>query len=282
MSKRNLATMDAFMFTPVGRLLQQAFAHGINCDIIHGGLEVGQTSLQGIYETNVTQNCELGTKLREVSTGREFIYSQAGTVILYKALMTESLPVVANYVEQVQTNYAWAAGASSGTVLITTGATPAANYFKDGWMVVNKVTGIGQCYPIATSGSHATILAVALKTGHTIQIATDATSEITLVRNPFKGTIVAPVTTLTAPPAGVPLIQVAIGYFFWAQVKGPCAMTVDAGEGALTIGEPVGSPGTNGTAGAVGIGTTTEGHYGRAMTTGQSDETILVNLDLGL
>lgn len=281
MSKRDLAGIDTDMFTPIGRLLQQAFAHGINCDIIHGGLESGQTALQSIYEQSATQNCMLGTKMREVETGREFIYSQAGTVALGKALMTISLPVVNNYINQVQTGYGWAVGATSGNILITTAATPAANYFKDGWLVVNKGTGLGQCYPVATSSSHATIIAVTLKTGHSVITAWPEGSECSLVRNPFKGTLVAPVTTLTAPPAGVPIIAVTEAYYYWSQVKGPCAMTVDTGD-TITIGEPVGSAGTNAVAGAVGIATTLEGHYGRAMTIGTADETCLINLDLGL
>ncbi len=281
MSKRDLAGMDADMFTPIGRVLQQAFAHGLDCNIIHGGLETGQTALQSIYAQAATQNCVLGTKLAEKETGREFIYSQAGSVALGKALMTISLPPVSNYLDELQTAYGWAIGATSGNILITTGATPAANYFKDGWLVVNKGTGLGQCYPIATSSSHATIIAVTLKSGHSVITAWPAASEVSLVKSAFRATIVAPVSTLTAPPAGVPIIAVTEAYYFWAQVKGPCAMTVDTGD-TLTVGEPVGSPGTNAVAGAVGIATTVEGHYGRAMTIATADETALINLDFGL
>ena len=281
MSKRDLSGIDSDMFSPIGRVLQQAFAHGIDCDIVQGGLISGQTALQSIYEQSATKNCTLGTKLREVETGREFVYSQAGSVALGKALMTISLPPVSNYIEVVQAGCAWAIGDTSGNVLIETGATPAANYFTDGWLVVNKGTGLGQCYPIATSSSHATLIATTLKSGHSVITAWPVESEASLVKSPFMATIVAPVTTLTAPPAGVPLIAVTEAYYYWAQVKGPCAMTVDTSD-TLTIGEPVGSAGTNNTAGAVGIGTTTEGHYGRAMTIADSEETALINLDLGL
>ena len=279
--KRDLANIDTDMFTPIGRLLQQSFAHGINCDIVQGGILTGQTSLQSVYAESETQNCTLGTKLREVDTGREFIYSQAGSVKLYKALMTQSLAIDSHYINVAQTAYPWAIGATSGNILISTGATPAANYFKDGWLVVNDGTGEGQAYPIATSSSHATIVATTLKTGFSVITAWPATAEVSLVRCPFKSTIVAPVTTLTAPPAGVPIIDVTVDYFFWAQVKGPCPMFVDAGD-TIVIGEPVGSAGTSGTAGGVGIGVTTEGHYGRAMTLSAGGEVALINLDLGL
>ncbi|MCK5601950.1 hypothetical protein KAR91_08780 [Candidatus Pacearchaeota archaeon] len=281
MARRDLATLDRNINQALGRPIQEAFRDGIDCDIIHGGLESGQSSLQSIYAEAATQNCRLGSKLLENETGREFIYSQAGAVPLAAAYMTISAPTISNYLDEIQTGYAWAIGDTSGTTLITTGATPAANYFKDGWMVTVKATGLGYAYPILTSGSHATIIAIALKSGHPIIVATDATTEMSLVKSPFKATIVAPVTTLTAPPAGVPLIAVTAAYFFWAQVKGPCPLFVDDGD-TLTIGEPVGSPGTNGTAGTCGIATTTEGHYGRAMTIATADEVALINLDLGL
>ena len=278
--KRDLANMDSAMFSPIGKMLQQAFAHGIDNNIVHGGMLTGQTALQSIYAASATQNCTLGTKLVEKETGREFHYSRAGSVALAKALMTQGAAEVANYLEEVQTAYGFAIGATSGNVLITTGATPAANLFADGWMVCNKGAGIGQAYPILTSGSHATIVPVVLKTGHSIVTAIAAASEISLVVNPFRNTIVAPVTTLTAAPAGVPLIAVTEAYYFWAQTKGPCAMTVDTGD-TLTIGEPVGSAGTNAVAGAVGVATTLEGRYGKAMSIAIADETCLVNLDLG-
>lgn len=281
MSKRNLANIDADMFSPIGRLLQQGFAHGLDCDIVQGGLESGQTALQSIYAQAAVQNCAIGSKLVEKESGREFIYTQAGSVNLSKALMTISLPPVSNYLDIAQTAYGWAVGDSSGNVLITTGATPATDYFKDGWLVVNKGTGLGQCYPILSSSSHATIVAVVLKSGHVVITAWPEASEVSLVKNVFRDVIVAPVTTLTATPAGVPIIDVTATYFYWNQVKGPCAMTVDTGD-SLTIGEPVGAAGTNAVAGAVGVASTLEGHYGRAMTLATGDETCLVNLDLGL
>jgi hypothetical protein len=55
-------------------------------------------------------------------------------------------------------------------------------------------------------------------------------------------------------------------------------MYVDTGD-TLTIGEPVGSPGTNAVAGAVGGATTLEGRYGKAMSIGAADEIALINLN---
>ncbi len=120
-----------------------------------------------------------------------------------------------------------------------------------------------------------------MKSGYSVQIAWPAASEVSLVKSPFKATVVAPTTTLTSTPCGVPLIDVTATYFYWSQVKGPCPLYVDDGD-TLTLAEPVGSPGTSGTAGTCGIATTIEGRYGRAMTIGAADEIALINLDLGL
>ena len=194
--------------------------------------------------------------------------------------MTQGAVEVSNYLEQIQTAHGFAAAATSGNVLITTGATPAANLFKDGWLLCGKGAGLGQAFPILTSSSHATIVAITLKTGFSVQTAIAAASECSLIVSPFRNTIVAPVTTLTASPAGVPLLAVTAAYYYWAQTKGPCAMTVDTGD-TLVIGEPCGSAGTNAVAGAVGPTTTLEGRYGKVMAIGSADESCLVNLDLG-
>ena len=281
MSKWDLASLDRNTAQMIGRPLQEAMAHGINNNIIHGGLVTGQTAIQSVYAQSATKNCTLGTKLREVDTGREFCYSRAGGVALARGYMTESAVAVANYDNEVQTAYGWAVGATSGYVLITTGATPAADYFADGWLCVQDGTGEAQAYPILSNTSHATILYITLKPGHSVVTAWPAESELTLLKNPFDSTIVAPVTTLTACPAGVPIVPVTECYYYWSQVKGPCPMFVDTGD-TITIGEPVGAAGTNAVAGAVGVATTIEGRYGRAMSIAAQGECAMINLDLGL
>lgn len=78
--KRNLATMDTDMFTPIGRLLQQGMAHGITNDMIFGGLVVGQTALQGKCVAQATQNCVIATR-RVTWDGRVFRYSYASGMV---------------------------------------------------------------------------------------------------------------------------------------------------------------------------------------------------------
>jgi len=274
--RRDLSGLDTDINQALGRVIQQAFKYGIDCDIIHGGLLEGCVE-QGIYEQSATQKYVIGSK-RRLPDGREFIYAKAGGVALGKALMCEGPVGISNYREQVQTGYGWAAGAKSGTILITTGATPAVDAWKDGYMVVNKGTGLGQLHKIKSNTSHATIPTVTLYDA--IVAAFAATAEVTIIANPFNGTIVCPVTTLTSPPAGIPLIAVDIGYYYWSQVKGPAPITVDTGD-TLVIGEPCASAGTNAVAGAAGPAVTLEGHYGKVLYIGTADEIAIVQLDLG-
>lgn len=57
MTRRNLATLDTDIGQMIGRPLQQAMAHGIENDMIYGGLIAGQTSVQNLYVSQTTQNC---------------------------------------------------------------------------------------------------------------------------------------------------------------------------------------------------------------------------------
>lgn len=77
MVRRNLANLDRDMFQGTQRILQEAMAHGILNDLIFGGLEAGQSSVQALYATPVaTQNCRVETR-RVTWDGRVFRYAQA-------------------------------------------------------------------------------------------------------------------------------------------------------------------------------------------------------------
>lgn len=92
MSRRNLATMDTDMFTPIGRLLQQAMAHGIENDMIFGGLEVGQTALQSLYVAQTTKNCSWGTR-RVKWDGRVYKYGKAGVGVAHSGITSNKFGV---------------------------------------------------------------------------------------------------------------------------------------------------------------------------------------------
>ena len=277
MSRRDLSALDRDLHQGLGRQISEAFAHGIDCTIVQGGLEAGQTSLQGVYAEAATQNCSIGTKIRLLD-GREFIYCRAGAVGLSKALMHQAPLPVSNYTNQLQTAYGWAIGATTGTILITTGATPAANLFKGGTLTVNKGTGLGQQYTIVSNTSHATIPTVVID--QAVITAWPAASEVTLYQHPFNGSLVVPQTTKTAVPIGVPLIDVTATYYYWSQTAGRAPLTVDAGD-TLMVGDTCGVPATSGAAGTIGPAVTIESTYGKVMNIGTASEIALVQLDLG-
>lgn len=257
------------------RVYRGAFKDGIDGDIMSGGLLDGGTA-QGILEENVAQQYILGTKKR-FKDGRVFRYCKNGAGALVKGFMTQGPAVVANYTEEVQTGHGIAINLSAGNILITTGATPAADLFKDGWLVVNKGAGIGQVRRILTSGSHATIIAVTFEGA--LEEAIAATSECSLIQSPFKDVIVMPVTTPTNIPSGVPAIAVTAAYYCWLQTGGPCPVIVDTGETVL-IGQPVGLPGTSAVAGACGVNVTITTRWGMVMFVAAAAEPALINLQL--
>jgi len=121
MSKRDLAGMDADMFTPIGRLLQQGMAHGITNDMIYGGLVTGQTKLQGLYVTQTTRNCLIGTR-RVRWDGRVFRYGKCGgesAIVSNKYGIGNKTVLVANKVANGYANEVVMTDAVVGATTIT-------------------------------------------------------------------------------------------------------------------------------------------------------------------
>jgi len=257
------------------RVLRQALTDGIDGDIISGGrLEAGVA--QTPWAESVTQNYVLGSKLR-MNDGRIFRYCKAGASALVKGFMCQGPAVVTNYTEEVQTGHGIAISLSAGNILITTGATPDANLFAQGWLVVNKGTNISQVRKVLSSGSHATIIAVTFTPA--LETAILVTDECSLIQSPYMDTIVMPVTTPTNVPVGVPVIAVTAAYYYWSQTGGPAAVVVDTGE-TIVIGQPVGLPGTSAVAGACGVNVTITTRWGAVMFVAAAAEPALINLQL--
>jgi len=241
------------------RLLARTFLDGIDSDLFLGGLlDTGQH--QGIYEESATQNYVLGTK-RILPDGREFRYCKSAEA-LGAGVMCQGPAPIANFTDEAQTAYGWAVGEKEHIVLVTTGATPAADAWKDGWMCCVLGTGLGQIYKIASNTSHATIPVVTLY--DPVVVAIPAASTISIVPCSYRGTIVVPTTLTTGKPIGVPLIAVTSAYYYWSQVHGPAPLLVDTSE-TIVIGAPVGQPATADVAGACGVALVSKPIYGFCM-----------------
>ena len=73
--KRDLSTLDRDIGQDWSRIIQEAFKHGIDCDIIQNGLLPGR-SVQGIHEVSDVQNYQLESP-RKTKDGRVFYYAKA-------------------------------------------------------------------------------------------------------------------------------------------------------------------------------------------------------------
>lgn len=76
--RRDLSAIDRDIGQDWSRIIQEAFKHGIDCDIIHGGLLPGR-SVQGLYEVSEDQNYIIGTR-RMTPEGRVFRYAKSGAI----------------------------------------------------------------------------------------------------------------------------------------------------------------------------------------------------------
>lgn len=122
--------------------------------------------------------------------------------------------------------------ATAGTyqILVTNAATKLnVNQYANGYAIVSAGTGIGQTLQIASHASAAASATFVLTLQDAILVTLDATSTITLVRNPYVGVVVS-ATGLTGTVVGSSLYVIGAG----------TASTYDATSGAITAqGQPV-------------------------------------------
>ncbi len=201
---------------------------------------------QSIYEESSIQLHPFGACCALVG-GRVFEYCKNGAVALTDGLVVQGAVPIPNHLNQTVGATA-AVGATK--VYLTPGATgAAANYYTEGYLHFNEAAPEGTYYKVK---SH---LAITASTAFYVNLydplwkaATITTSYWTLTKEPHDSVVVLPATgTPTSKIVGVPIIDVTAGYYFWAQVQGPCAVL---GQGTLVVGNKVGPGGT--AAGSVG------------------------------
>lgn len=122
--------------------------------------------------------------------------------------------------------------ATAGTyqILVTNGATKLnVNEFANGYLLTASLTGAGQTLQIASHQAAAASGTFLITLQDPIQVTLDATTTISLVRNPYIGVVVS-ATGLTAPTVGASFYVISAG----------TASTYDATAGTLTTqGQPV-------------------------------------------
>lgn len=233
-----------------------------------------------IFHATIDQKYMLGCVL-DLNDGRRFRYCENAAVILYKALMAQSSAPVANWLEQVQTTgTAAVVGDQTITIFVTTALV--VGDLNDGWLLIQDVTAaaLGDMYLIKehTAG---TLPVITIADTGGIRTATATDSDITVIKNKYKDVIVTPAAAATAAMVGVPLVDIPINRFFWAQTRGPCPLIVDTE--TVVVGDQIGETDDANVNGGCGIHAVTYPIYGTVMskpTNTQTDQPAIVDLCL--
>ena len=170
---------------------------------------------QGIYQASVTRKEEVGT-LRITADGRKFRYAKAGEA------MSAGMLTVSAGMDAAHTNEAILAAVAIGTKIleltVTAGTAIAADALRGGYLQIQDGTGEGYSYPIESNTAITTAqTAINVTLSQGIIVPLDATSEFSLVHNPWYGILH---DTGIKPVTGVPPIAVTSGYWFWVQTGG--------------------------------------------------------------
>jgi hypothetical protein len=189
-----------------------------------GGIALTGEDLYGVTANPTTR---LGTLGYDEFGGR-FRYAYAGE----SALVTGNLlqePAESTNWNNMAVNTVAAIGATD--IEVTLGGTATtADLFKDGLLFVSYATGIGQTFRIKTHDVQSTPTGTCTFTvDRPLKIALDATSKVTVRKNPYNGVIQTPATTSTGGVVGVALTAQAASYYGWIQSGGLTSCLADTG-----------------------------------------------------
>lgn len=192
-----------------------------------------RTVHEEMYKTHTTQGPRLGA-IAEWPDGSRFRYCKNGAVALLAGVVTQGALPIADHSEMVVSVQA-AVGALtvSATMNGTTAATK--DQYKDGYLWVNKSTGIGHTYRIKgnTAAAGAAVCTFTLYEHTPVVVAFGAATEVTVLPNKFNGVLVH-ASPPTAGLVGVTMCAVAANAYHWEQVRGPVGIIAS---GTLVIGD---------------------------------------------
>lgn len=205
-------------------------------------------SSQGHTSDTAAQKFPFG-QLLEYEDGRKFRYGLIGATALVVGNIVQGKATVAGDVDLV---FQTAAAIGATSVSITAQGTSVANYYADGWMVINKAPSAGFIHKVK---SHP-VFAVATKVitlypDYPIRGATTTTSEVAFTPSAYKGIIVAP-TTLTNRFSGVACTAVTAAQYGFVQTGGVAGVSAAV---SLVTGNNVSA--TLAAAGRAGVSTAT-------------------------
>jgi hypothetical protein len=208
---------------------------------------------QGAREVSTTQRHKLGS-VAETADGRVFRYALAGAVSLAAGLVNVTPAAVANH-----TNVAVPATAvGARTVLVTVGATAVTqDQYKDGFLAVIDVAGIGATYRITGNTAAASSGVTTVTLEEALATALTASSKVSLVPSVYGSSIVAPGSGSAFFANGSNNVAVAAASYYWSQTGGLASVLSDA----TPVTKGAGAILSSATAGALSLETAT--HVGQ-------------------
>ncbi len=204
---------------------------------------------QDIYESRSTASHKVGTR-GFLDDGRVYYYSRIGAADLDPGKLA-----MAEVIAATQANLAvTATTVGSKVVNVTPGAvTHNANVFAEGYLCVNDVAGEGHTYKIRNHPAIASATAFDLTLYDEIQVALTASSQVTLVKNPWADVVVAAAGKVHMA-VGIPQVALTAAEYGWIQTWG---VTCGLDNAATAIGDSLQSGTDEGKieVGAEGAGT---------------------------
>ena len=198
---------------------------------------------QGIYQEKADKMTDLG-RFVEFQDGRRFRYCKCNASAgITRGHMCSAAALNGDTDKVTQT--AMTVALSNGyigekVINVLLSDDVAAHLFDDGLLTIEDGTGAGYCYRIKSNKAGGAVYTAPceLTLYDPIVVALAADAVISLTVNKYKNVVVTPQTE-TAPPIGVPLIDVTEAYYFWAQTRGYAALYIGTGETA-PVGDNVG------------------------------------------
>jgi hypothetical protein len=177
----------------------------------------------------------------------KFRFGRAGGVALVAGTLQQAALNTANHVD-LAVQAAAAKGATS--IPVTLGGTNVSqDDYMDGRIITVLTPGDGYTYKISNhhpAGTASQTFSVPLHSGASVQVALTTSSKASLIRNPFRSTIITPASGPTASIVGVAVTALPINNWGWLQTFGTAAVLTS---GTVVIGQTVVA--STATAGAV-------------------------------
>lgn len=218
--RRNLATIDRNTWSPLGRLIQEAMAHGLENDMIYGGLMPEQSAMQALNVEQAVQNCMYGT--RRVSwDGRVHKYSKVTLVhgnIRQGIKFYETLADGIDYVAPSQTQLI-----NSSVISVVAANGVAVNELAGGYLIVHTHAAANhQFRAIVSNTAAAAGLATVITVETPFTIAIAIAHGVEIFRSPYNNLRWTDGQAHVSV-AGIPVIACTVAnYHQWVQTWGYC------------------------------------------------------------